>query len=300
MEFDLDSLHRLTSVTEGSNGTVGYTYDLRNAVTQVAYPNGTTVTNTYDAVGREISVTDGTGNKTALTYDPNSNLTTETLPAATKIVDTFTYDRNDQIVNIADKHAKTKLFSATYARDADGMLTSDSSAPTNAGPTYGYTALNQLCYAGSKTKAPCGSAPTTSYAYSSADNLVATPGADTQTFDPADELCWTLPTPSTELLFQRTGSGDDVRLRRRRRPHPGNPAQRTVYDPRVRPGQPDDEFQHRPHDDSYLHIQWRRRTHDQDRQRQHHRFRLGCLGRPAVAAARRLDHLRVRTRRAPP
>ena len=194
--WTFDSLHRLTSVIEGSNGTVGYGYDLRNAVTQVAYPNGTTVTNGYDAAEREISVTDGTGNRTAFTYDPNSNLTTETLPAATKVVDTFTYDRNDQVVNIADKHAKTNLFSATYTRDADGMLTSDSSAPTSAGPTYGYTALNQLCYAGSKAKAPCASAPTTSYAYSNADNLVTTPGGGTQAFDAADQLCWTLPTTS--------------------------------------------------------------------------------------------------------
>ena len=46
-----DSLHRLTSVTEGSSGTVSYQYNLRNLPTTVTYPDTHAVSETYDDFG---------------------------------------------------------------------------------------------------------------------------------------------------------------------------------------------------------------------------------------------------------
>ena len=182
-----DSLHRLTNVTEGNSGTVKYQYDLRNSPTMITYPNGHSVTRGYDAAGRWTSVTDWLGNTTNFAYDPDGNMATETLPAGTGITDTSTYANDDTLSAINDKRGASTLFAANYTRDANRQLTGDSSQPTTEGG-YGYTALNQLCYAGTGTgscTSPLSGA--TQYQYDSADNLVRM-GATTQTFDAANEL----------------------------------------------------------------------------------------------------------------
>ncbi len=182
-----DSLHRLTSVTEGNNGTVKYQYDLRNDVTGITYPDGHTVTRGYDDAGRWTSVTDWLGNTTTFSYNPDGNLTTETLPSATGITDTSTYANDDTLSSISDTHGASTMFAANYTRDANRQLKSDNSQPAPEGG-YAYNALNQLCYAGSGTGS-CTSPPAgaSQYQYDSADNLTRM-GATAQTFDAADEL----------------------------------------------------------------------------------------------------------------
>jgi len=190
-----DSLHRLTSYTNGNGAQVQYAYNLRNLSTTLTYPGSLNVTRGYDDAGRFTSVQDWLSNTTTFGYDPNSNLTTETLPSGSGIVDTFTVDAADRLMGIADvKGGTTTLFSATYSRDNANQLTSDSSAPSATG-SYKYTALNQVCYAGSSSSNACGSPPSgaTAYAYDAADNLAQT-GATKQAFNSADELCWTAST----------------------------------------------------------------------------------------------------------
>jgi RHS repeat-associated protein len=189
-----DSLHRLTSVTEGNSGTVKYRYDLRGDPTTITYPDGHSVRRGYDAAGRWTSVTDWLGNTTTFSYDHDSNLTTETLPGSTGITDTSTYANDDTLSSISDTHGASTLFAANYTRDANRQLTGDSSQPGPEGG-YAYNALNQLCYADSGTGS-CTSPPTgaTQYQYDSADNLTKM-GVTAQTFDAADELTSTS-TPS--------------------------------------------------------------------------------------------------------
>lgn len=195
-----DSLHRLTSVTEGNSGTVAYAYDLRNLPTTITYPGGThVVTETYDDAGRWTNVQDWNGNATTIGYDPNSNLTAYTLPAGTAITDVLTYNKANYLTSILDKKGTSAFFSATYAHDPAGLLTSDSSAPT-AQSTYRYTSLAQVCYAGSANTAACASPPSgaESYAYDAADNPVKlNPTSTTQQFNAADELCWAVAGPSS-------------------------------------------------------------------------------------------------------
>jgi RHS repeat-associated protein len=185
-----DSLHRLTSVTEGKNGTVKYVYDLRNNPTGITYPNGHSVTRGYDAAGRWTSLTDWLGTTTTFAYDPDGNMTAETLPTGTGITDAATYANDDTLSSISDTQGASALFAANYTRDANRQLTGDSSQSTSEGG-YGYTALNQLCYAGG-SGASCASPPSgaTGYHYDSADNLTRM-GATTQTFDAAGELTGT-------------------------------------------------------------------------------------------------------------
>ena len=187
-----DSLHRLTSYTNGNGAQVQYAYNLRNLPTTITYPGSLNVTRGYDDAGRFTSVRDWLSNTTTFGYDPNSNLTTETLPSGTGIVDTFTVDAADRLMGISDvKGGTTTLFAATYTRDNANQVTSDSSAPSATG-SYKYNTLNQVCYAGSSTTSACSSPPSgaTAYAYDAGDNLTQMGGTQ-QAFNAADELCWT-------------------------------------------------------------------------------------------------------------
>jgi RHS repeat-associated protein len=192
-----DSLGRLKSYTNGAGAQVQYAYNLRNLPTTITYPGGLNVTRGYDDAGRLTSVQDWGGNTTAFGYDPNSNLTTETLPTGTGVVDTFNFDAADRLMSISDVKGGTTLFSATYTRDNANQLASDSSVPSSTG-AYKYTALNQLCYAGSSSTTACAVPPSGSiaYSYDAADNLTQM-GSTQQTFNNADQLCWTAPTAGT-------------------------------------------------------------------------------------------------------
>lgn len=193
-----DALNRLSTITEGTEGTVSYGYNLRGNVTSITYPDGHAITNGYDTAGRWTSTKDWLGNTGTFTYDANSNLV-YIKDGTTGVLDHLAFNAADQLWNISDANGTTNVFSATYGRNADGLLTSDSSLPS-ATKSFAYTPLNQLCYAGSSATSACTTPPSGSqpYAYSAADNLVSNNGA-TQSFDSADRLCWSVTGPSTKV-----------------------------------------------------------------------------------------------------
>ena len=182
-----DSVHRLTSVTEGNSGTVSYHYNLRNEVTAITYPGAQAITRGYDADGHWTSVTDWLGQTTTFAYDADGNLTSENLPASTGVTDTWTYGPDDNLASIRDTRGGNPFFAAAYSRNTDQQLTGDSSMPEGS-DSYGYTRVNRLCYAASTTTR-CGSPSdeATAYRYDGTGNLVQN-GKTKQTFDAADEL----------------------------------------------------------------------------------------------------------------
>ncbi|MGH9305314.1 MAG: LamG-like jellyroll fold domain-containing protein [Acidimicrobiales bacterium] len=195
-----DSLGRLTSYANGNGAVLRWSYSLRNLPTAVTYPGGHTVTKSYDDAGRMISIKDWlpNPNTTKFSYDSNSNLTAETFPSGSGLVDRFGFNAANQITTVSAIRASTAtMFSATYSRDPDGQLTSDTSAPS-ASNSYKYTPLNQLCYAGSSTSAACSNPPVGAigYMFDGADNLTKM-GTTTQAYNSADRLCFTLGAPST-------------------------------------------------------------------------------------------------------
>ncbi len=212
-----DSLHRLTSFTDGRMDAIRYQYNLRGLITQVTYPGGPNVTRGYDIAGRWTSVADWYGNTFTFGYDANGNLTTKTLPSATGEVDGSTYNAADQLTAISDTQGSSNLFVAGYGRDGNGQLASDSSLPSAVG-SYKYTQLNQLCYAGVTNSSTCTAPPSGSQAYSfdAADNLTGNNGT-TQAFNAADQLCWSVPgssgnacgsAPSQATIFAYNNRGD--------------------------------------------------------------------------------------------
>jgi YD repeat-containing protein len=193
-----DSLQRLTSFTDGRGDQVQYQYNLRGLISQIAYPGNFAVSRGYDNAGRWTSVQDWLGNSSSFGYDPDGDLTTKTLPPSTAMVDTSVFNAAGQLTSTADvKGGSSTLFGASYGRDGNGQVTSDSSLPAGVGSDQ-YTALNQLCYAGSSNTSGCTAPPTGSQAYTfdAADNLTTNKGT-TQSFNAADELCWSVPGTST-------------------------------------------------------------------------------------------------------
>jgi RHS repeat-associated protein len=198
-----DNLHRVTSYENGNGVTVGYTYNLDNSPLTVVYPGTShTATYSYDNDNRMHSLEDWLSTTSSIFgYDANSNLTTDTLRNG--VTDTYGFNAADQMSSISDKDGSTTIFAATYTRDSNGQLATDSSQATNQ-EDYKYTPLNQLCYAGSANTAACTSPPASSYpyAYDSAGNLTTMENAghtasNTQQFNNADELCWTVPGASS-------------------------------------------------------------------------------------------------------
>jgi RHS repeat-associated protein len=172
--YVFDSLHRLTSSTNGAGAQVGYGYDLKGQLTSITYPGGTNaVSRTYDDAGRLASVTDWLSHQTTFGYDANSNLTQETYPNGTQAV--RTYDNADQLSSIVDSRGSTPFLSLSYTRDAVNQLKSEN----NLG--YGYDPINRLTGDGPRT-----------YAYDGADRLtqVAVDGGNTSTltYDTADQV----------------------------------------------------------------------------------------------------------------
>ena len=180
-----DSLHRRTSVTDGSSAKVGYRYDLANDLIGITYPaaGGATpaVTRSYDGAGRLTRVVDGLGHTFSFAYDRNDNLVTSTLPqtsGAQAMQDVFNYDRADRLTSIRDLKAGALYASFTDVRDAAGLLTSEGSTgvstPTQ---TYAYDSLDQL-------KILNGA----SYGYDAANDLTTTPAGTLLSYDAASQL----------------------------------------------------------------------------------------------------------------
>ncbi len=208
-----NALGQETSYTNGAGAEVQYTYDGNGNQTSITYPaGGIVVSEVYNADNQmcwtEVSSTIS-GNScssppsgsTVYSYDASGNLLSEDLPNG--VDNTYTYDGANNLMAISDKTSSgAPVFAATYARNGDDLVTSDSSQPAGAGQ-YEYTAKKQVCYAGSANSAACTSPPSGSYAYGydPAGNLTGDNGT-TQTFTSQDELCWSVTGSSSSPCSQ--------------------------------------------------------------------------------------------------
>jgi RHS repeat-associated protein len=183
-----DSLGRMTSSTSGTNKAIGYGYDLRGLTTSIVYPGTTgTVLQHRDAAGRIDSITDWNGNQTSFGYNRDSSLISQTNPNGTTVARTVDDANNVQSISDAPTaNPNAPLLSFAYGRDNAGQLSSVTATgvPTE-NSSYTYTPLNQLKTTTAGT-----------FTYDAADNSVRLANGTTQTFDAANQLCWTLPSSS--------------------------------------------------------------------------------------------------------
>jgi RHS repeat-associated protein len=183
--YTYDSLNRLTGTTDGAGNTVGYGYDLAGNTTRITYPNGQSVARAYDAANRLTNITDWLGHTTTISPDPNGN--TNSIGYGNGVTGNQSFNHADQLTGITDSKSGSTLASFTYTRDANGQLASlTPTGVTQSNETYSYSQLNQLSGVNSN-----------SYGYDAADNLTSLPNGNTQSFDPADQLLASSPSPIT-------------------------------------------------------------------------------------------------------
>ncbi|MBS4769970.1 DNRLRE domain-containing protein [Carnobacteriaceae bacterium zg-ZUI240] len=89
------------TITTDANGyQTTYQYDEQYRTTGIIYPDGSTVSKTYDAHNRLFTQTNEKGQTTTYTYDGSGNVLTETrFDGATK---TYTYDRKNHLLTRTD------------------------------------------------------------------------------------------------------------------------------------------------------------------------------------------------------
>ncbi len=210
-----DSLGRLTSYANGAGAEVQYGYDIAGNQTSITYPGSHTVTQGFNSGNEMTSIADWNSNQATFTYDANGNLTGESLPNG--VTDTYTYDPANNLTGISDVKGSTTVFAATYSLNPNNLIMADSSQPSST-QNYQYSALNQVCYAGSSNTSACSSPPSgaTAYAYDPAGNLTTNNGT-TQSYNAGDELCWTVsgtssngcstaPTGATTYSYDASGN----------------------------------------------------------------------------------------------
>lgn len=183
-----DSLGRQRSGTDVNGRTTTYGWTLGGNLASVTYPGQTTpVTYTYDAADRMKTVTDWAGRQTQIGWTADSQWQTTTFPTGTTNADTRTYDEAGRLASVEWKQGATSLGKLTYDRDPEGLLKSETpTGGTFSTRTWGYDQLDQL-----------DQVDTTDLALDDAGNLTRTEDGTYQTFDPAQQICWTSPTATT-------------------------------------------------------------------------------------------------------
>jgi RHS repeat-associated protein len=188
-----DSLHRLTSTTDGAGHTVSYGYDIGGRLTSIGYPSGVgTVNRGFDAANRLHTVTDWNSQTTTFNYDANSNLTAEIYPNGTTAAGSFdNADRQTGISDAPTANPSSPFASFGYGLDGADLLTSVSSTgvPSDS-HSYGYDPVNRLTTVDTST----------AYGYDAADNPTTRPTSVSQIFDPANELLASTSSPAISYI----------------------------------------------------------------------------------------------------
>ncbi len=170
VRLGLDTLDRRTTLYSydsngnlqrriNANGTiVDYEYDSLNRLTRMAYPDGSTVSYRYDANGNRTEMTDSTWGTAAYEYDEWNRLIEVDYPNLEPI--RYEYDQADNLTKIIYPNGNV----VTYGYDADNRLTTvtdttgtttysynpatgnlaGKSLPNGVTTTYGYDADGQL------------------------------------------------------------------------------------------------------------------------------------------------------------
>lgn len=134
--YVVDTLGRITQVTNGKNDVTGFGYDLRDRITSNTYADGA-VTTTYFSNGLTKSITDG-GKSLAYEYDAQGRVTKQTGPNAGLTVKTK-YDKVGNLTSHEDPYGVV-----SYGYNTADELTSILQ-PGGTCPASGNPAANSGC-----------------------------------------------------------------------------------------------------------------------------------------------------------
>lgn len=192
--YTFDALNRPTGATRTACPTCtpdafSYSYDAAGNITTRTYPDGTSITYTYNPINEVTGLTDG-GATTSYSYNAAGELSKVTLPATNGYVEDPSWDRAGRLTKLINSKGTTILSSFDYSLDAVGNPTKIVSP--NETITYSYDALDRLtkaCYTSTCTGTT--GTPFISYTYDPVGNRLSegrASGSTTYTYDAADEL----------------------------------------------------------------------------------------------------------------
>ncbi|MET0557516.1 MAG: RHS repeat-associated core domain-containing protein [Solirubrobacterales bacterium] len=176
--FGYDQLGRLTEAEDGHGDFVSYDYNLAEELTGILYPNGKTISRSFDEAGRLESVSDWLGGTTTFSYDSDSNVEAISFPLASGNVDEYTFDQADQMSAAIFRRGSETQASLSYVRDPVGQVEEEvkSGLPGPASASYEYDENERLIKGGAA-----------SFDYDPADNLTKAPGT-TNAYNAASQL----------------------------------------------------------------------------------------------------------------
>ncbi|MFK2902251.1 RHS repeat protein, partial [Dyella jejuensis] len=150
--FTLDSLDRLTQVTDPSNLNTINHYDGLSDLTSQSSPDTGTTTRTFDAAGNVLTRTDARGITATNTYDALNRLTSTSYPDTTQNV-TYAYDEANSVTGCSASNPKGRLtriiensVTTVFCYDAWGRVIQKQQVTAAGTDTigYSYTAAGRL------------------------------------------------------------------------------------------------------------------------------------------------------------
>ena len=183
--FELDLLHQLTAATDYAGKRVEYAYDAVGNQTSITYPDGSKVSNFYDAVYNLTSVIDAEKGTYAYVYDDANRPVKLTYPNGW--IEQYTYDAEGNLLKTVDTdpfqlYNKTPKVKYEYTYDAEGnVLTefqrdSDATENLKSRTAFTYDALNRLTGSTRKLEVYPYDTLAYSYTYDTLGNLLKQSG----------------------------------------------------------------------------------------------------------------------------
>jgi RHS repeat-associated protein len=202
-----NSIGELVSSTRDA-ATVAYGYDAYGRPTTTSYPgHATPTTFAYDASGAVTKVFDLASREADYVYDADGNIVNVTTPNG--VATATVRDADGAPTDITITSSTATLAHWAYGLNSAQRVTNITATGIGPNQTYGYTPLNQLANSTQDSVA-------TSYGYDPADNPTSL-GGTRQTFDTANQLCWTATAtsgtctsgkPAAALTYSYNPSGD--------------------------------------------------------------------------------------------
>jgi RHS repeat-associated protein len=176
LRYTYDCVGRMASETSDLSAllpgapsrTVGYAYDVLGRRTQLVYPDGTVVKQSYDARGKLVAVATADANPIA-TWSYDAAGRTAAIARANGVATTYSYDAAGQLLEVAHRKGDAMLALARYTLDAVGRRVAQTREDSIT-ETYGYDAIGQLTTVDYGTPSP---ARKETFAYDALGNRVA-------------------------------------------------------------------------------------------------------------------------------
>ncbi len=143
ISFSYDSSDRVTNVNYPGGESISYAYDSAGNRTQLIYPNGMVLDYSYDSLGRLMEITESGQTIAKYTYDALSRVVRRDLQNGT--FSTYTYDDSSRLLDLINSKSTSEIISRfTYTYDNVGNRVS---VTTLEGTTqYIYDQINQLTH----------------------------------------------------------------------------------------------------------------------------------------------------------